>query len=122
MKNSSCSPELTRARLDAQAGQYLLPVTAGLGLLPATAALPGYSSGLRPGAFVRVDIVTDTHTDALVVVQGRDHPALLSDSVDTEAVHWIAGEAPALTDETTREARDRAAARLDLSAERPDGG
>ena len=26
-------------------------------------------SGLRPGAFVRVDIVTDTHTDALVVAR-----------------------------------------------------
>jgi multidrug efflux pump subunit AcrA (membrane-fusion protein) len=26
-------------------------------------------SGLRPGAFVRVDIVTDTHVDALVVAR-----------------------------------------------------
>ena len=33
-----------------------------------TVAVQG-NSGLRPGAFVRVDIVTDTHEDALVVAR-----------------------------------------------------
>jgi tRNA-specific 2-thiouridylase len=37
----------------------------------------------------------DAARNALVVVQGRDHPALYRDSVDAVDVHWI-GSAPAL--------------------------
>ncbi len=33
--------------------------------------------------------------DALIVVQGHDHPALFSDRVTTEPASWIAGSAPA---------------------------
>ena len=38
------------------------------GTVKVTVAVKG-NSGLRPGAFVRVDIVTDTHEDALVVAR-----------------------------------------------------
>jgi multidrug efflux pump subunit AcrA (membrane-fusion protein) len=38
------------------------------GTVKVTVAVEG-GSGLRPGAFVRVDIVTDTHVDALVVAR-----------------------------------------------------
>lgn len=38
------------------------------GTVKVTVAITG-DSGLRPGAFVRVDIVTDTHQDALVVAR-----------------------------------------------------
>lgn len=38
------------------------------GTVKVTVAVEG-GSGLRPGAFVRVDIVTDTHADALVVAR-----------------------------------------------------
>jgi RND family efflux transporter MFP subunit len=38
------------------------------GTVKVTVAVEG-KSGLRPGAFVRVDIVTDTHADALVVAR-----------------------------------------------------
>ena len=38
------------------------------GTVKVTVAVEG-DSGLRPGAFVRVDIVTDTHNDALVVAR-----------------------------------------------------
>ena len=38
------------------------------GTVKVTVAVEG-NSGLRPGAFVRVDIVTDTHADALVVAR-----------------------------------------------------
>jgi RND family efflux transporter MFP subunit len=38
------------------------------GTVKVTVAVQG-DSGLRPGAFVRVDIVTDTHADALVVAR-----------------------------------------------------
>ncbi len=38
------------------------------GTVKVTVAVTG-DSGLRPGAFVRVDIVTDTHADALVVAR-----------------------------------------------------
>jgi RND family efflux transporter MFP subunit len=38
------------------------------GTVKVTVAVEGHS-GLRPGAFVRVDIVTDTHEDALVVAR-----------------------------------------------------
>ena len=38
------------------------------GTVKVTVAVKG-DSGLRPGAFVRVDIVTDTHSDALVVAR-----------------------------------------------------
>jgi RND family efflux transporter MFP subunit len=38
------------------------------GTVKVTVAVQG-ASGLRPGAFVRVDIVTDTHADALVVAR-----------------------------------------------------
>ena len=38
------------------------------GTVKVTVAVEG-DSGLRPGAFIRVDIVTDTHSDALVVAR-----------------------------------------------------
>jgi RND family efflux transporter MFP subunit len=43
-------------------------VDAATGTVKVTVAIEG-DSGLRPGAFVRVNIVTDTHTDALVVAR-----------------------------------------------------
>jgi tRNA-specific 2-thiouridylase len=36
----------------------------------------------------------DLARNALIVVQDHDHPALLSDVITTEAVHWVAGHAP----------------------------
>ena len=38
----------------------------------------------------------DYGRNALIVVRGRDHPALLSRKVWVRAMHWIAGEAPPL--------------------------
>jgi tRNA-specific 2-thiouridylase len=38
----------------------------------------------------------DPARNALVVVQGHDHPLLYRDAVDAQDVHWIAGAAPAL--------------------------
>ena len=38
----------------------------------------------------------DRGRNALIVVQGRDHPALLSREVQICRMHWIAGEAPPL--------------------------
>jgi RND family efflux transporter MFP subunit len=43
-------------------------VDSATGTVKVTVAVEG-ESGLRPGAFVRVDIVTDTHMDALVVAR-----------------------------------------------------
>jgi membrane fusion protein (multidrug efflux system) len=43
-------------------------VNPATGTVKVTVAVEG-DSGLRPGAFVRVDIVTDTHSDALVVAR-----------------------------------------------------
>ncbi|MGH8713106.1 MAG: tRNA 2-thiouridine(34) synthase MnmA [Casimicrobiaceae bacterium] len=36
----------------------------------------------------------DRARNALIVVQGHDHPRLYADAVDTGPVHWIAGTAP----------------------------
>lgn len=54
------------------------------------------AAGLRPGSFVRVDIVTDTHDDALVVprsalvAEGRRwHVFLLDDAAETVAQHEV---------------------------------
>jgi RND family efflux transporter MFP subunit len=59
------------------------------GTVKVTVAIEG-NSGLRPGAFVRVDIVTDTHSDALVVARSalvaegrRWHLYRLSEDGDT---------------------------------------
>ena len=38
----------------------------------------------------------DRASNALIVVQGRDHPALLAHEVRVRDVHWIAGSAPPL--------------------------
>ena len=62
-----------------------------------TVAVEG-NSGLRPGAFVRVDIVTDTHTEALVVnrsalvAEGRRwHLYRLADEDLVEQIEVILG-------------------------------
>jgi tRNA-specific 2-thiouridylase len=38
----------------------------------------------------------DPERNALVVVQGREHPALYAEQLEAEEVHWISGHAPAL--------------------------
>jgi tRNA-specific 2-thiouridylase len=38
----------------------------------------------------------DRTRNALIVVQGHDHPLLHRDAVDAQEAHWIAGEAPSL--------------------------
>jgi len=70
------------------------------GTVKVTVAVEG-DSGLRPGAFIRVDIVTDTHVDALVVARSalvaegrRWHLYRLSEDI------VIVG-APALSDGAT---------------------
>ncbi len=38
----------------------------------------------------------DPSRNALVVVQGREHPALYADTLEAEEIHWISGDSPAL--------------------------
>ncbi len=38
----------------------------------------------------------DSERNALVVAQGREHPALFTDMLEAEDVHWISGSAPSL--------------------------
>jgi tRNA-specific 2-thiouridylase len=38
----------------------------------------------------------DRARNALIVVQGHDHPRLYRDTVDAQEVHWIAGVAPSM--------------------------
>ena len=38
----------------------------------------------------------DLQRNALLVAQGRDHPALYADELEADGVHWISGSAPAL--------------------------
>ena len=53
--------------------------------------------GLRGGAGAPWYVVAKDHgRNALIVVQGRDHPALLSRAVRVRGMHWIAGETPPL--------------------------
>ena len=59
---ADASQEVVRARIE-RIGPAVDPAT---GTVKVTVAAPG-STRLRPGAFARVDIVTDTHTAALVV-------------------------------------------------------
>ncbi len=51
----------------------------------------------------------DLERNALVVVQGRDHPALLAGAVETEAMHWISGCPPELPLACTAKIRYRQA-------------
>ncbi len=67
------------------------------GTVKVTVAVEG-NSGLRPGAFVRVDIVTDTHADALVVTRSalvaegrRWHLYRLADDEIVEQIEVILG-------------------------------
>jgi tRNA-specific 2-thiouridylase len=64
----------------------------------------------------------DLERNALVVVQGHDHPWLLSDRLVADSVHWVAGEPPpagAVLGAKTRYRQDDAACRFDpLDAER----
>ena len=39
----------------------------------------------------------DTARNVLILVQGHEHPLLMSGGLDGAAIHWIAGEAPAPT-------------------------
>lgn len=39
----------------------------------------------------------DTAHNALILVQGHEHPLLMSGGLDGAAIHWIAGEAPTQT-------------------------
>ena len=53
--------------------------------------------GRRDGARIPWYVAAkDYGRNALIVVQGRDHPALLSRKVRVRGMHWIAGEAPPL--------------------------
>ncbi len=38
----------------------------------------------------------DPSSNALVVVQGREHPALYADTLEADEIHWISGDSPAL--------------------------
>lgn len=58
----------TGATADAIIERIAPTVDPATGTVKVTVAVMG-NSGLRPGAFVRVDIVTDTHEDALVVTR-----------------------------------------------------
>ncbi len=58
----------TGATADAIIERIAPAVDPATGTVKVTVAVKG-NSGLRPGAFVRVDIVTDTHEDALVVTR-----------------------------------------------------
>jgi len=63
---------LTADATDAAAGAIIERIAPAVdpatGTVKVTVAVEG-GSGLRPGAFVRVDIVTDTHAGALVVTR-----------------------------------------------------
>ncbi len=58
--------DATRVPISARIERIAPPVDPGTGTVKVTLAVEG-DSPLRPGAFVRVNIVTDTHPDALVV-------------------------------------------------------
>jgi len=58
--------DATGARASALIERIAPAVDPTTGTVKVTVAVQG-DSGLRPGAFVRVDIITDTHPDALVV-------------------------------------------------------
>jgi len=58
--------DATNATASARIERIAPAVDPETGTVKVTVAVEA-NSGLRPGAFVRVDIVTDTHTDALVV-------------------------------------------------------
>ncbi len=49
----------------------------------------------------------DCERNALVVVQGREHPALYAEELEAEEVHWISGHAPALPLRCTAKIRYR---------------
>lgn len=58
--------DATDIRVEARIDRISPAVDPATGTVKVTIAVPG-GGGLRPGAFVRVDIVTATHDDALVV-------------------------------------------------------
>ena len=60
--------DATGAEANAVIERIAPAVDPATGTVKVTVAVEG-GSGLRPGAFVRVDIVTDTHADALVVAR-----------------------------------------------------
>jgi RND family efflux transporter MFP subunit len=60
--------DATNAEASAVIERIAPAVDPATGTVKVTVAIKG-NSGLRPGAFVRVDIVTDTHSDALVVAR-----------------------------------------------------
>ena len=67
----------------------------GLGGLAGAAESPWYAA--------HKDLVRNV----LVAVQGHDHPLLMSNSLSTAAVDWIAGQAPALPARLTAKTRYR---------------
>ncbi len=68
------SADATGAEVAARIDRISPMVEAETGTVKVTVAVEG-ASDLRPGAFVRVDIITDTHDDALVVPR----PALVAE-------------------------------------------
>jgi tRNA-specific 2-thiouridylase len=73
----------------------------------------------RPWYVARKDLARN----ALVVVQGHDHPLLLSDEIRTEPAHWVAGGAPALSSfRCAVKTRYRQADQACTVELRPDGG
>jgi len=58
--------DATRDEVEARIERIAPAVDAATGTVKVTVAVPG-GHGLRPGSFVRVDVVTDTHPQALVV-------------------------------------------------------
>ena len=66
-------------------------------------------------------VAKEPSRNALVVVQGRDHPLLYRSSVDAQELHWIAGRAPdaaslARLGAKTRYRMPDAACRIELAA------
>jgi len=49
----------------------------------------------------------DLARNALIVVQGHDHPLLRREALHAEQAHWISGEAPAATREYGAKTRYR---------------
>ena len=64
----------------------------------------------------------DLERNVLVAVQGKHHPLLYTDSLATEAMEWVAGEAPLAEGRLTAKTRYRQADVPCTFRTRPDGG
>ncbi|ERS89030.1 MULTISPECIES: tRNA 2-thiouridine(34) synthase MnmA [unclassified Halomonas] len=64
----------------------------------------------------------DLERNVLIAVQGKHHPLLYTDSLATEAMEWVAGEAPMAEGRLTAKTRYRQADVPCTFRTRPDGG